>query len=33
MEENKTLTLHIYPPVEENSQGYVYSDAGDGYGE
>lgn len=33
MEENKTLTLHIYPPVEESSQGYIYSDAGDGYGE
>ncbi len=33
MEENNQLTLHLYPPVQGNSEQYLYSDAGDGYGE
>ncbi|WP_419183582.1 glycoside hydrolase family 31 protein [Scytonema hofmannii] len=33
MEEKKQLILHIYPPVEGNSETLLYSDAGDGYGE
>jgi alpha-glucosidase len=33
MEENKQLILHLYPPVQGSSEGCVYTDAGDGYGE
>lgn len=34
MEEYKQLILHLYPPVAgEEAQGYIYSDAGDGYGD
>ncbi|GAA6620005.1 DUF5110 domain-containing protein [Scytonema sp. NUACC26] len=33
MEEKKQLTLHIYPPIEGNSENLLYSDAGDGYGD
>jgi alpha-glucosidase len=33
MEEDKQLILHLYPPVQGSSEGCVYIDAGDGYGE
>lgn len=33
MAEGKNLILHLYPPVQGSSEGYVYGDAGDGYGE
>ncbi|MEQ9670573.1 TIM-barrel domain-containing protein [Coleofasciculus sp. G2-EDA-02] len=33
MEDNEQLTLHLYPPIEGESEGCLYSDAGDGYGE
>jgi alpha-glucosidase len=33
MEEGKLLILHLYPPEAGESEGCVYSDAGDGYGE
>jgi alpha-glucosidase len=33
MEKDKQLILHLYPPESGESEGYVYSDAGDGYGE
>jgi alpha-glucosidase len=33
MEEGQQLILHLYPPVQETSEGCLYSDAGDGYGE
>jgi alpha-glucosidase len=33
MEEGEQLTLHLYPPVQGTSEGCLYSDAGDGYGE
>jgi alpha-glucosidase len=32
MAEDKQLTLHIYPPVQDTSVSQLYSDAGDGYG-
>ncbi|WP_256973085.1 glycoside hydrolase family 31 protein [Nostoc sp. T09] len=32
MEENKQLTLHLYPPTQGKSFTQLYSDAGDGYG-
>jgi alpha-glucosidase len=33
MEDGKQLILYLYPPEYGESQGYMYSDAGDGYGE
>ncbi|HEY9608367.1 MAG TPA: alpha-glucosidase, partial [Allocoleopsis sp.] len=33
MESNHQLMLHLYPPVQESSEGCLYSDAGDGYAE
>ena len=33
MEEEKQLTLHLYPPMQGTSFGCLYSDAGDGFGE
>ncbi|MFB2922977.1 TIM-barrel domain-containing protein [Aerosakkonema funiforme] len=33
MEEAKQLILHLYPPVQGNSIGWMYGDAGDGYAE
>ena len=33
MEENKQLTLHIYPPSQSTSESFIYNDSGDGYGE
>jgi alpha-glucosidase len=33
MEDSKHLILHLYPPEFGESRGYVYNDAGDGYGE
>ncbi|WP_254565446.1 glycoside hydrolase family 31 protein [Oscillatoria sp. HE19RPO] len=33
MEQGGHLTLHLYPPTDGNSTGWLYSDAGDGYGE
>ncbi|MBV9389671.1 MAG: glycoside hydrolase family 31 protein [Chroococcidiopsidaceae cyanobacterium CP_BM_ER_R8_30] len=33
MEESGQLILHLYPPEQGMSEGYLYSDAGDGYGE
>jgi alpha-glucosidase len=33
MEEDEQLILHLYPLQQGESEGYVYSDAGDGYGE
>ncbi|HLO49042.1 MAG TPA: glycoside hydrolase family 31 protein [Kamptonema sp.] len=33
MESGKQLILHLYPPVAGSSENYLYSDAGDGYGE
>ncbi len=33
MEEAEQLILHLYPPMEGTSIGYLYSDAGDGYEE
>ncbi|HBB35964.1 MAG TPA: alpha-glucosidase [Cyanobacteria bacterium UBA8803] len=33
MVEDHKLILHLYPPVAGSSAGYLYSDAGDGYGE
>jgi alpha-glucosidase len=33
MEESEQLILHLYPPAEGTSVGYLYGDAGDGYGE
>jgi alpha-glucosidase len=33
MEEGEQLILHVYPPVQGSSEGCLYSDAGDGYGE
>jgi alpha-glucosidase len=33
MEKGKQLILHLYPPESGESEGYIYSDAGDGYGE
>ncbi|MEP0886059.1 hypothetical protein NDI49_31485 [Trichocoleus sp. ST-U3] len=33
MEESEQLILHLYPPAEGTSAGYLYGDAGDGYGE
>ncbi|MBE9168947.1 glycoside hydrolase family 31 protein [Pleurocapsales cyanobacterium LEGE 06147] len=33
MEKEKQLILHLYPPQSGKSEGYVYSDRGDGYGE
>lgn len=33
MEEDKQLTLHLYPPLADSSESVLYSDAGDGYGE
>jgi alpha-glucosidase len=33
MEEAEQLILHIYPPEYGESEGCIYSDAGDGYGE
>ncbi|MEQ8755860.1 MAG: glycoside hydrolase family 31 protein [Coleofasciculus sp. G1-WW12-02] len=33
MEDKEQLTLHLYPPIEGESEGCLYSDAGDGYGE
>lgn len=32
MEENKQLTLHLYPPMQGETFFQLYSDAGDGYG-
>jgi alpha-glucosidase len=32
MEESEQLILHLYPPAEGTSVGYLYGDAGDGYG-
>lgn len=32
LEEDGKLMLHLYPPVDGNGTGYLYSDAGDGYG-
>jgi alpha-glucosidase len=31
MEDAQQLTLHLYPPLEGESEGCIYSDAGDGY--
>lgn len=28
-----TLILHLYPPTQGSGEGYIYSDAGDGYGQ
>lgn len=33
MEEEKQMTLHLYPPAEGSSDSVLYTDAGDGYGE
>lgn len=33
MEQDQQLILHLYPPDSGQSEGYIYSDAGDGYGE
>lgn len=33
MESGKQLILHLSPPVAGSSENYLYSDAGDGYGE
>ncbi|MEW5859925.1 MAG: glycoside hydrolase family 31 protein [Cyanobacteriota bacterium] len=33
MEEGQQLILHLYPPMQGTSEGCLYSDAGDGYGE
>jgi alpha-glucosidase len=33
MAADQKLILHLYPPVQGSSEGYVYSDAGDGYAE
>ncbi len=33
MAAEEKLILHLYPPLEGSSEGYLYSDAGDGYGE
>ncbi len=33
MQVGQQLILHLYPPMEKDCQGAVYSDAGDGYGE
>ncbi len=32
MEEEGLLALHLYPPAEGEGRGFLYSDAGDGYG-
>lgn len=31
MEDTKQLTLHLYPPLEGETESCIYSDAGDGY--
>jgi alpha-glucosidase len=33
MAAEEKLILHLYPPMQESSEGCVYSDAGDGYAE
>lgn len=33
MEEGEQLILHLYPPLQGSSDGCLYSDAGDGYGD
>jgi alpha-glucosidase len=33
MAADEKLILHLYPPIEGSSEGHLYSDAGDGYGE
>jgi alpha-glucosidase len=33
MTADEKLLLHLYPPVQGSSEGYVYNDAGDGYAE
>lgn len=33
MTQGQQLILHLYPPVKGSSEGYLYSDAGDGYEE
>jgi alpha-glucosidase len=33
MEDATRLILHLYPPDQGESESYIYSDAGDGYGE
>ena len=33
LEVGQKLILHLYPPVQGSSEGSLYSDAGDGYGE
>ncbi|WP_315787965.1 glycoside hydrolase family 31 protein [Fischerella sp. JS2] len=33
MQAEQQLMLQLYPPIEKDCQGIVYSDAGDGYGE
>ncbi len=33
MEDEKQLILHLYAPIQGDGEGYLYGDAGDGYGE